>query len=162
MCIHETRFHDFLYLIEGVKMFKRLSDAQNVLYSSPLCRSKNQIGLRSVHGSAIQFNFSIFLKNGISNYVTLKIRKILFMAKKDIFVHYSVFLSNRKNAVVGIFCFSIFPLLNRKLTSSPWKFLFFYVWQKMEKSQLRQFFCYVFHILANWRDVIEIYTQTIY
>ena len=82
MWIHETRFHDFLYLIEGVKMFKRLPDAQNVFYSSLLCRSKNQVGLRSVHGSAMQFNFSIFLKNGISNYITLKIRKILLMLKR--------------------------------------------------------------------------------
>ena len=45
------------------------------------------------------------------------------------------------NILVGIFCFSIFPLLienekNRKLTCSPLNFLFFYVWQKMEKSQL--------------------------
>ena len=79
--------------------------------------------------------------------------------------HFSVFLSNRKNEkmehICGYFLFFDFSAFNqkrknRKLASSPLKFLFFYVWQKMEKAQLCQFFCYVFHILANWRDVMDL------
>ena len=67
---------------------------------------------------------------------------------------------------MGIFCFSIFPFVienenNRKLTSSPLNFLFFYVWQKVEKSQLCLIFCYVIHILANCRDVMDLVKYTV-
>ena len=70
------------------------------------------------------------------------------------------------NILVGIFCFSIFPLLienekNRKLTCSPLNFLFFYVWQKMEKTTVQAIFCYVIHILTNWRDVIDLVKYTV-
>ena len=110
-------------------------------------------------------HFSIFFNFKINK----KIRKILFMANKDILsiFHFSVFLSNRKNVKMelscGHFLFSIFnrKRINRKLTSSPLNFLFFYVWQKVEKSQLCPFFCYVIHILANWRDVIDLVKYTV-
>ena len=94
------------------------------------------------------------------------------MAKKDILsiFHFSVFLSNRKNAKMEYTCghflffdFSAFnrKRKNRKLTCSPLNFLFFYVWQKMEKSQFSLFFCYVIHILTNWRDVIDLVKYTV-
>ena len=97
-----------------------------------------------VSENASFFHFSHFKIN-------LKIRKILFMANKDIFVHFhfSVFLSNRKNAKMKYTCghflffdFSAFnqKRKNRKLTSTPLKFLFFYACQKMEKSQSSLFF----------------------
>ena len=94
------------------------------------------------------------------------------MAKKDILTifHFSVFLSNRKNAKMELSCghFLFFDVSvfnrkrkNRKLTSSPLNFRFFYVWQKVEKSQLCLFFCYVVHILANWRDVMDLGKYTV-
>ena len=96
------------------------------------------------------------------------------MAKKDILsiFHFSVFPSNRKNAKMELSCghflffdFSVFNRKrkkNRKLTSSPLNFLFFYVWQKVEKSQLCLFFCYVIHILANQRDVMDLVKYAVF
>ena len=71
------------------------------------------------------------------------------MANKDIFVHFSVFPSNRKNAKMEYACghflffdFSAFnqKRKNRKLTPGPLNFLFFYISHKMEKSQISLFF----------------------
>jgi len=47
------------------------------------------------------------------------------------------------------------------LTSSPSNFLFFYVWRKNGKITVVSFFCYVFHILANWRNVIDLVKYTV-
>ena len=85
------------------------------------------------------------------------------MANKDIFVYFPFFCfpkqSKKHKNGIYLWAFSVFDFSafnqkrkNRKLISSPLKFLFFYVWQKMEKSQLCLFFGYVFRILANWRD----------
>ena len=84
--------------------------------------------------------------------------------------HFSVFPSNRKNAKMEYTCghflffdFSAFnrKRKNRKLTCSPLNFLFFYVWQKMEKTTVQAIFCYVIHILKNWRDVIDLVKYTV-
>ena len=68
------------------------------------------------------------------------------MGKKDIFVHFQFFRSPKqsKNAkmeyICGHFLFFDFSAFNekrkrnRKLTSSPLKFVFFSVSQKMEKN----------------------------
>ena len=83
--------------------------------------------------------------------------------------HFSVFPGNGKNAKIEYTCghflffdFSAFnrKRKNRKLAPGPLNFLFFYIWQKIEKSQF-SLFCYVIHILTNWRDIIDLVKYTV-
>ena len=74
------------------------------------------------------------------------------MAKNDIFVHFSFFRfpnqlrkTEKGNILVGIFCFSIFPLLIKNEKAENWHpvhriFYFSMFGEKMEKSQLCLFF----------------------
>ena len=89
------------------------------------------------------------------------------MANRDIFVHFSFFRfakqskNEKREHICGYFLFFDFSAFNqkrknRKLRSSPLKFLFFYVWQKMEKSQLCLLFVTFSISLANWRDVMDL------
>ena len=94
------------------------------------------------------------------------------MAKRDIFVHspFFRFPKQSKKRENGIFLY-VFSVLyfsafnqkrkNRKLTSSPLKFLFFYFLKKMKKSLLYLFFV-TFSIFWQIGEISSILLNTLF
>ena len=110
--------------VRPIQFFNFLEKSnQQILLNYTVCvhfqLTRKMLNYKWVNENASFFHFSNFKIN-------LKIRKILFMAKKDILsiFHFSVFLSNRKNAKMelscGHFLFFDFSVCNRKRKNRWW------------------------------------------